>query len=506
MKTLIRLMPAIVVGLVAGLLIARVAFPGGRVPATLAADAVTDQVASNSTAAFSSITSRSGAIATSNAWEEFLLSALPAEPKPTVDEVSARLRSLAKQAFVGNPVRAEVERDWLLAQSPVESIPSLFRQSTAWSTLDAISGGVVPLLKRWAERDPQAALSVLKELPPEQATRGVEAIFADWTAKDQARAFDWLEKCTNTFLKAHGNSAAVTALARTDPAAAIARSDTLEPQARSSLFRAAVSSWAEQDGPAVLGWIDSSAPSELRAELFRTAINSWSVREPDRALDHLLGLAADSNVNSVLVGPFQHLALSDPDAAVQKLAGLPAERITQDLVESIGQNAAMSFGLAGGKDMGRAQSLADLLPEGKTRNAFLAGLVKFGAANNVEFALNVLPQLPEGRIRDTTVTFLAGVWAKQDAVRAGEWINTLPPTRSRDMAAAEYANTVLALDPLRAARWIESVGDPEVRSMWIDFFYQRWREMDSGTAQAWLGQTQALNEQQKAKLAKRLGP
>ena len=504
MKTLIRLVPAAITGLVVGLLIARflIARPTASPIRGEAVVAATVSITKTNVTA----TAPAQAMSDAQAWKDFLSSVLPSELPLVPADIGSRVDLLARQARVGNPVKAEFDRERLLAQAPVESIPSLIRQSMSWPDLDKSFSTSASLLSRWAARNPQAALAEIKRLPPELADRGIESTFNAWVANDLNGALAWLDNCQDSFLKAQGNRAAVAALAKVDPATAIARADSLDREARAKLFRDAVGAWVDKDRGAAMFWIENSAPPELRPDLFRTAVNAWSVREPSDAIDYLLQLPADSKVNSILIGPFQHLALAQPDEAVKRLTGIPAERVSEDLIESTAMNVAMGFGLSGGKELARALTLAESVPAGEHRNAFLAGLVKYGAANNVEFGLSVLPQLPEGSIRQNAVGFLTQVWAKQDAARAGEWINTLPTGSSRDVAVANYADTVLALDPRAEALWIESVADSQVRSRWVDLFYSRWHEKDEAAAGAWLQQTTALNEQQKAKLLGRRGP
>jgi hypothetical protein len=504
MKTLIRLIPSAIVGLVVGLFVARFVITHPK-PSRLQVEAVINEsVASLKTNIPSAPPVR--AATDTQAWKEFLASVIPPELPPTPSEIGRRLESLAFQARVGNPVRAELDRERLLTTAPIEGIPSLLQKGTNWPNLDTAFSASASLLSRWATRDPQGALAMAKRLPPELAHQGVEAVFNSWIANDLNGALTWLDNCKDSLLKSQGNRVTVTALAKVDPETAIERADSLDTEARIKLFRDAIGAWVEKDRGAALFWLENSAPAELRPDLLRAAVNVWGAREPSEAIDYLLQLPPDSNSRSSLAGPFQHLALGEPDAAVKKLAALPAERVSEDLAESTGLNVAMGFNLSGGKDLSRALALAELVPAGEQRNAFLAGLVKFGAANNVEFALNALPQLPDGRTRENAVSFLIGVWAKQDSVRAGEWINTLPAGRSRDEAAAHYADTVLALDPRAASLWIESVADSQVRSRWVELFYSRWREKDAAVAGSWLRDTPALDERQKARLMERRAP
>ena len=502
MRSLIRPLSGVVAGLVLGWLVARfvVHQPSGSLQRIkTVAPEVTDRSTAIAEAPHTPPTGASDAAA----WEHYLATVLPPGEPATGVTATTRLFNLARQAARGNPVRAEVEREWLLCQVPVGEIGSLSDRIYQWPNADTAFGPWSHLLRRWAARDPKGALSFVKTLPPDDTGRGLELVLSKWVGADPQAAFAYLESSEDGFLRTSGLRAAVHTLATSDPKGALARLDAIDPAQRGNLLGEIVSSWAGQDGAAAVDWIqDQVTPEDARDALLRRATLIWSRNDPQKTIEYALDLPRSAIGNHELADMFKELAMRNPQAATDCFSSLPLERQSPEVAKEVAHGMALGKGMDHTLDPQEAVAWAERFPAGELRDASLAGMVKYGAANDIEFALSIVPRLPEGSIRAEAVVYLADLWGRKDAPKTAEWLSTLTPSPSRDGAIIQFGLSLTADDARLAARWLATIQDTGKRDRYFGEAFMKWRAQDPQGAEAWLGESSAFSDQVKAKLLK----
>ena len=502
MRSLIRHLSGAVIGLVLGWLVARfvVHQPFGPLQrGKTVAPEVTDQ---STVIAEAPPTPPTGA-SDAEAWEHYLANVLPPGEPATVATATARLSSLARQAARGNPVRAEVEREWLLSQVRVGEIGGLFKTIYQWPNADTAFGPWSYLLSRWAAQDPKGALASVKTLTPDDTGRGLQLVLSRWVRADPQAAFAYLKSSEDVFLRTSGLRAAVDTLATSDPKGALAWLDVIDPGQRGNLLGEIVSSWAGQDGAAAVDWIQNQVlPEDVRDALLRRCTLIWSRNDPQKTIEYALDLPQSAIGNHELADMFKEFAMRNPQAATDHFSSLPPGRQSPEVAEEVAHGMVLGKGMANALNSQEAVAWAERFPAGELRDAALAGMVKYGAANDIEFALSIVPRLPEGAIRARAVGFLADLWGRKDAPKTAEWLNTLPPSPSRDEGLIHFGLSITASDAQLAARWLATIQDSEKRERYSGEAFVKWRAQDPQGAEAWLRGSSAFSEQLKAKLLK----
>ena len=188
MRTLIRFLPGVVAGLILGWLVARYAIrqppapspPGGTVPLVSTQRFNLEKKAD----------ARRTELDATAAWEGYLAKVLPPSQIESAATARAKMQVLRQQAAQKNPIRAEVEREWLLLQVPTSEIAALAKDVEPWPNAGAAFSA---LLGRWAAHDPKGALAFARTLPAADIPRGTEAVLSRWVESDPKTALAYLE-------------------------------------------------------------------------------------------------------------------------------------------------------------------------------------------------------------------------------------------------------------------------------------------------------------------------
>lgn len=505
MKPLVRNLIAVLVGITLGLAIARF-FVRHESPqfdsvaaATRAASPETVKSPKTQSAAETSRTAEGD-----REWEAYLARVLPTESPLDAARVKARLAELSALAANGNPVRAELERRWLLAHLPVESAPQLLAEFNPSPNANGDFGPWNDLFRRWATRDPAGALDALKHLPLLQHRTALRTILEQWTKSDPAASFAFIRSSQDSFVRSEGLQTAISVLAKSDPRLALSYAAQLGGANARGLTQSVIGVWAKQDAASAFEWIAQSAPPSERDRLFGQTLTQWADSHPRDAAEYALANLKGVEAAQWTPRIFQTWARHDPNAAFEALSAVPDSGVGQEIIESTARELAINAARLPGMEEGAksALALAERMPQGKRRDAFLAGLLKYGADNDVSFALTVAPLLPEGRIREDALGHLIGVWARKDVYKTADWLNTLSPSPSTDFAVGQFASTAVELDPLAAIQWAASVQDPQKRGTFLTRVFESWRKRNPEAADTWLRDTQALSAEEKAAVAK----
>jgi hypothetical protein len=271
---------------------------------------------------------------------------------------------------------------------------------------------------------------------------------------------------------AYGTKIAFAALAKRDPAQAIAKIEGLAGLEVSTAVSAIASSWVARDPAAALSWLAGKPPSE-RMDNDRSYANS-----------------SDS-----LVHGFYDWTRGDLNAARAWAAALPAGE-THDLLHAVlGRTLAERGNLAGAMqvmaNLGKAadpkaigdiaeawaredpQAAADWAiaqPLGPAQSSALAGVVATWANDNPRGVQEWLAQFPAGEARDRSVcTYLerSGAWALSSEARIAEfdtWFDLIGDPWQRAQAAIDNYWARQTLNPEAARAWLTSLPnvDPEL--------------------------------------------
>jgi hypothetical protein len=391
------------------------------------------------------------------------LPVMPSDPR----EVQLRLMELSQPGR--SPVRSALAVEVFESILPVDGVPDALFLNGAGSPRG------VQAVARLAREKPRKALINVNahanwnRLAPDQAHTLRRQVFHEWLRHDPEAA---LAEMT-------GRSAGAVP----DP-------DTISVLERGANLRAFVEAWAALNpaaAGAALGSLPESGPgatrSDLAAILFQewhqsdaVAAWQWAEQQDKKVMENLASLAEELGApdpaartglllnapvrdSSRLVPAFADWMNADPQAAVAKMASIrPEDEFWQHQASSVVQRWATAASLTSSPENVAVEALENF-PSGLPREAFLKGLVEFGASNDLPFAVRMVAEMAEGRPRTEAMGSLTELWMRKDPAALSEWLNHQPASESRHAAVSRFAALLALSDPGAAAQWAASLPD-----------------------------------------------
>lgn len=196
--------------------------------------------------------------------------------------------------------------------------------------------------------------------------------------------------------------------------------------------------------------------------------------EPAQAIAKMEGLAGPALAAAVSATGFEW-AGREPAAALAWLAERPKAERTSPSRWSHGTNDALLMGFGGWAESapGDARAWADALPAGATRDAVQAQLARAlaGRGEPAE-ATQVLARL--GRAADPkAITDIAGAWARRDPQAAADWAIAQEPGPAQNGALAGIVGTWANDDPHGVGDWLGQFPAGEARDRSVQAFLWR---------------------------------
>jgi|GEM_PF-835333 len=305
------------------------------------------------------------------------------------------------------------------------------------------------ILRSWIERDPDAALAFLRQLPVSSRdyTQGVMIALQAIAPKDPERALSLARKLAVTREQLAIYSALFAQFAQQNlqsPAQRIAQVPT--GLARENAVRAVTDAWVRTDLSGALAWAQSLSDAPDRAAAVEVVLAEMATKDPLQAID----LAQKS-----LTGPAQERTVFNA-----------LQRLTET-------------------DPRGAAGLVKLLPPGEMQTFAAVDVARALAGQNAEEALAWTKTLSGDSARALATKRALEVWAANDLSAASRYATTLPPGREQNEAAAVLAVPLTAADPQKALTWAESLPAAELRPVVLASVVDTWAQRDPAAASRW---------------------
>ena len=205
---------------------------------------------------------------------------------------------------------------------------------------------------------------------------------------------------------------------------------------------------------AMLGWIDSLAPSEFMDAVAR--FRSLGLTQ-ERMGEYAMLLTAWADV--------------DPTAALAYT--------TKNTTNGIATNTVLTAWAS--RDPESAIAWAEANHEGEEANPFMAGIIRSLAATNPIRATELLQALPFSGERGEALQAMIPHLLKQGPDAAKSWIAGLTDPRLRDGATARFAEQMAKTDPAGTASWLlANLGEASTSS--VDEVFEEYAKQDKGAA------------------------
>jgi hypothetical protein len=368
----------------------------------------------------------------------------------------------------------------LLVRLPPEAFPRLL----ATLSSDRSPAGLRLLdigFDAWVDADPAAATRWSASAKPaldELADRGIRA----WSSLDAEGAAAWACTLPASDLATRLAGRALAALAKKNPARALALANSRDDDFRAAVFSGIIGPLGEADPAAAvqaygpLIWKNGDGFSTLREVL-----GAWAKRDPAAALAWLSAQPQDSSfMLSYRVAELARHA-GNRAAIANAVATIPALPDRQEILVII---------LSDWKNENPAEALAWLQTLGdpdRSAQLLLAALNRSTPAKP-ELALALALGLPEGGIRTEKLGLTLAAWAKKDSSAALAWIrdHSEPGVAA---ATAEVHATLLATiardEPATAVAEWQALADPKTRAAALFPIAQAWAASDPAAALDW---------------------
>jgi len=441
----------------------------------------------------------------------------PAAPEPDiVAEPPIADAAEFVQKFTGtkvpSPLRSQMDKEALAAGLTLDAFLAMIRDGTVppglWES-DALR----ERLRVWAAADRQRFLDIAPGLPESASRACMDAALKGLTASE-LRTFmaDWAKQ--PRLLRQSLFEKAIAAVARKDPAGALALLSELPLNAKekesitASTFASLLGALEEK--PAEWGRMFQTIletakgqPADRMRRFFGEAIGGITAKRAVAVWPAIRDADVDVSLKREFLGKWAH---SDPDAAlaqaVEFFPSANAAREAQSLYEDLATQSSLRMQLLDetkGRDVKTWLALADKVPPGPGREAFMAGLTNQAASGNPALAVQLLPHVSQEH-RAQTINMIAELWTARDAVAASQWVDSLPPGAERDQAAAGFVRRLAESDPERAAQWAVTIQDESNRRHALQKVHQTWQRLNPAAVAQWMQSEARLTAEDHAAL------
>ncbi len=284
-------------------------------------------------------------------------------------------------------------------------------------------------LRQWTERDPDAALGYVDQLPRDaDYTQGLLLVLRSVAVRDPDRVLALARPRGVTAEQAAFYNSFFADLARKDVAAAVPQLAQVPAGiGRSNAIRAVVDVWAAKDFPAAFDWARDLPSPEDREVAVESALLALVEKEPLRAFPLARENLAGPALERVGAGAVRALMAMDPDAAAGLVMTLPAgEARTLAVID-------VARGLAA-RDPARAAVWIGTLRERKLSRLALNGVLEIWVGHDPVAAGNYVVQMDPGAAQDAAAGQYARIRGARSRQETIDWAGTLTSPSAREAA------------------------------------------------------------------------
>ena len=323
------------------------------------------------------------------------------------------------------------------------------------------------LMGRYAEIDPERALTYVGKQGGMERGFGTSSILRTWAASDPRAAADYL---TNNVLGGGGD-------------------DWMLRRTAGSL----ASEWAKQDSDAALAWANN-LPDEVKGDAMNNIVEQLTSQDPLEAAKVAMGFEGEQRERSLRTIADQW-SRNSPEDAVKWAESLTVEGKTQALEEAVESWV--------GKDTDAAVAYMAKMDQGE-RDTIMKEVVeqwgRKGAEAQPEAAEWVASQ-PEGKGKVDATGEIVGQWMRSDSEAASTWLGGQPEGDAKDRGiSALLRDRSVREDPEVAVAWADEISNQEMRSEQVERSARSWLANDRAAALEYLEQSNSLSAEQKTEL------
>lgn len=323
------------------------------------------------------------------------------------------------------------------------------------------------LMGRYAEIDPEKALSFVAQSSGMERMMGTSSILRTWASSDPKAAADYL---ANNVLNSAGDEwqhrrtagSVASEWARQDPDAALAWAKSLPEEVRGDALGNIIEQLTSED-PLKAAGVAMSFEGEERERSFRTIADQWSRNEPQEAVKWAESLNGEGRAGA-MEEALENWVTKDTESTVAYLDKMETSERDEIMSEVVEHWARID-----------AASAAD--------------------------AANWVAQQPQGEGKVDATGEAVGAWMRADAEAASTWLGEQPAGDAKDRGiAALLRDRSVREDPQVAVLWADSISDEKMRGEQVSRSTRSWLANDRAAALEYLDTTESLSVEQKTGL------
>lgn len=424
-----------------------------------------------------------------------------------------------------------------LAAADIPSALSLLQQRRE----PQIPSLIERLVRRWAQKDPAAAIAYLQSSPGlAPRAKLIQAALIEWATDAPTAALAWVSHVSDEHDRNSELAAVLDVIAEREPKRAFAAVDSiatgsikgalqamvlrrwskLDPAEAAqmaaataglddSLFRDLARQWASSNPQAAMTWSQSLPEPKVRDQAVESVVQAWAGLDPASAVKFVLSQTSGSRQNALLITVGKQWAARDAIGALDWATNLPAGAVRDGVLTGgvldacvqidpkLAANSAMQLArpearnnalshvleLWARSDIDAASSFVRTLPGGaqvEPARAVLSQLLGYGNAQAADFVMSL-----SASVQGPLIGTLASAWAAQNVTEALQWARQLPEGESKLSALGAIGATWAKADPSGAADFAATLPQGQTKLDLLGQVALQWRDNNLEPALHW---------------------
>ena len=252
------------------------------------------------------------------------------------------------------------------------------------------------------------------------------------------------------------------------------------------LQMAALSSLARNDPAAAKAYIDSEEMEDWqRGQMHMALAVRAFANDPQEGIDLLREIYADDDAS--MYTPFESMSilLSDENARSAVWQALETEQ-DAEFAEKLGASLVLAEFTQGGVEAARAALDRVPFDDEEVREDFVSEVIEGIGSTHPAEAIDWTLDAVSADMQADTVSGIIRDWAHRDFNAAGAYLGEMEPSTMRDVAARDFATAIVRQDPEAAATWANDIGDEESRQATLRTVLRQWNARDTEAAGEWI--------------------
>jgi hypothetical protein len=189
--------------------------------------------------------------------------------------------------------------------------------------------------REWLRRDPEAALAWAAQLPDSQRGGAYTGILVTLAGTNPNRAAETAARLEPGETRRNLLADIGESWARTDPQAALTWVQSLSPEDRPAALRDSMASWAASDPAAAARHVAELPPDQVNAAVLKAVAEPWTVKAPQAAAAWVWEQPASAARNDAMGGVIWNWTRQNPTEASQWVRDQPASPVRDSAIAGL---------------------------------------------------------------------------------------------------------------------------------------------------------------------------